>query len=189
MLECGDRTVGIWESGLKMCQDLRRRSARRFGRLLGRRAPRRQCGAEFALAQVEPFPDALPGPVASPAVGDDAASSGDAAGAGALQEPPQSVGGHTQPADFVRKPDAEGPTAAAPPITVAAKDPPSTDRLSLGVALVVTAQKPVANERANRLAMRTRCLLESFRNRGPFLLVAVKPALLAHVRPMPHENR
>ena len=55
--------------------------------------------------------------------------------------------------------------------------------------IVVTAQKPVANERANRLAMRTRCLLESFRNRGPFLLVAVKPALLAHVRPMPHENR
>jgi hypothetical protein len=37
--------------------------------------------------------------------------------------------------------------------------------------------------------MRTRRLLELFSNRSPFLVTAVKPALLAHVRPMLRENR
>jgi hypothetical protein len=37
--------------------------------------------------------------------------------------------------------------------------------------------------------MRTGCLLESFRNRVPFVLGTAKPALLAHVCPMPRENR
>jgi hypothetical protein len=189
MLEGGDRAVGIWESGLEMCKDLRRRSARRFGRQLGRRAPRRQCGADFALAQVEPFPDALPGPVTSLAVGDDAACSGDAAGDDALEESPQSAGCQAQPSDFLRDPDAESPSATATRIAVAAKDPPSAQRFSLGVALVVSAQIAVANQRANRFAMRTRRLLEPLSNRAPFLLATVKPTLLAHIRPMPHENR
>jgi hypothetical protein len=47
----------------------------------------------------------------------------------------------------------------------------------------------VTNQRADRLTMRTRRLLESFRKRAPFLLAAAKPALLAHVRPMLRENR
>jgi hypothetical protein len=37
--------------------------------------------------------------------------------------------------------------------------------------------------------MRTRRLLESFRHRVPIRVAAAKPALLAHDRPMPHENR
>jgi hypothetical protein len=37
--------------------------------------------------------------------------------------------------------------------------------------------------------MRTRHLLELFSNRAPFRLAAEKPSLLAHVRPMPLENR
>jgi hypothetical protein len=37
--------------------------------------------------------------------------------------------------------------------------------------------------------VRTRRLLEPLSNRDPFLLAVVKPSLLAHVRPMPHENR
>ena len=172
-----------------MCKDLRRRSARRFGRQLGRRTARRQCRADFALAQVESFPDALPGPVTAPAVGDDADRSGDAAGDGALEESPQSVSCQAQPSDFVGVPDAEGPPAPAPQIAVAAKDPPSADRFSLGVALVVSAQIAVANQRANRFAMRTRRLFELFSNRAPILLATAKPSLLAHVRPMPRENR
>ena len=189
MLEGGDRTVGVGEGSLKMCENLRRRPARRFGREFGRRAPRRQCRADFTLAQVEPFPEALPGPVTSPAVGDEADRSGDAAGDGALEESPQSVGCQAQPSDFVRGPDAEGPSAPATQIAVAAKDPPSTDRFLLGVALVVAAQIAVANQRADNLAVRTRRLLEPLSNRDPFLLAVVKPSLLAHVRPMPHENR
>jgi hypothetical protein len=189
MLEGGDRTVGIGEGGLEMCKDLRRRAPRRFGWRFGRRATRRECRADFALAQVEPFPDALPGPVTSPAVGDDAARSRDTAGDGALQESPQRSGCQAQPSDFVRVPNAEGPTAAATPIAVAAIDPPSANRFSLGVALVVSAQIAVTIQRANRLAMRTWRLLESFSNRSPFRLAVVKPALFAHVRPMLRENR
>ena len=189
MLEGGDKTVGVGEGGLKMCKDLRRRSARRFGRQLGWRAPRRQCRADFALAQVEPFPDALPGPVTSPAVGDNADRSGDVAGSGALKEPPQSAGCQTEPSDFVGEPDAGRPPATRPRIAVAAKNPPSANRFLLGVALVVSAQIAVPNQRADRLAMRTRRLLETLSNRVPFLGVVVKPSLLAHVRPTPRENR
>jgi hypothetical protein len=188
MLEGGDRTVGVGEGGLEMCKNLRRRSAR-FGGPIWRRATSRQCRAELALAQVEPFPDALPGSVASPAVGNDAACRGDADGDGALQESPHSVGGQAQPPDLVGNPDAEGSTAAAAALAVAAKDPPSADGLALRVALVVAAQKAVANQRAHRFAMRTCCLLESFSNRVPFRLGTAKPPLLAHVHSMPRENR
>jgi hypothetical protein len=187
MLEGGDRTVGIGEGGLEMGKDLRRRrSARRFGRQLGRRAPSRQCRADFALAEVEAFPDALPGPLTSPAVSDATACSGNAAGDGTLQESAQCVGGQAQPPDLVRDPDAEGATAATPPIAVAAKDPPSADGLALGVALVVAAQKAVAIQRANCLAMRAPRLLELFSNRAPFRVAAEKPRF--HVRPVPREN-
>lgn len=193
MLEGGDRTVGIGEGGLKMCKALclrpARRSGRQFGRQFGRRTARRKCRAHFALAQVESIPDALPGSLAAPAVGDDSACSSDAAGHGMLQEFPQRAGGHAQPSDFVRDPDAEGPTAAAPPIAVAAIDAPSADRWSPAVAFVVATQKAMAIQRANGLAMRTRRLLESFSNRVPFRLAAEKPALFAHDRSAPRENR
>ena len=172
-----------------MGQDLCRRSARRFGQQLGRRARRRQCRADFALAQVKPFPDALPGPVTSPAVGDDADRRSDAAGNGVFEESPQRAGCQAQPSDFVRAPDAECPSAPSTCVAVAAKDPPSANCFLLGVALVVSAQIAVPNQRADNLAVRTRRLLEPLSNRAPFLGVAVKPSLLAHVRPTPRENR
>src|SRR5258708_2349569 len=103
MLEGSDRTVGVGEGGLKMCEDLCRRPGRGFGREVGRGAPRPQRRA--------------------------------------------------------------------------------------GVAFVVSAQIGVPNQRADNLAMRTRRLLELFSKRAPFLLAAVKPSLLAHVCPMPRENR
>lgn len=189
MLEGGDRTVGVGEGGLEMGKNLRRRSARRFGWQLGRRAPRRQRRADFALAQVEPFPDALPGPVTSLAVGDDAGRSGDAAGDGALEESPQSAGCQAEPPDLVRAPDAECPPATRACIAVAAKDPPRTHRFSLGIALVVSTQIAVADQCADNPAVRTRRLLESFSNRVPFRLATEKPSLFAHVHPMPRENR
>jgi hypothetical protein len=188
MLKVGNRTGGVGKGGLEMGDNLGRRSARCRG-LIGRRTTSRQCRAELALAEVESFPDALPGSVTSPAVGDDPACRGNAAGNGALQESPQRVGGHAQASDFVGKPDTEGPTAAASSMAIAAKDPPSADGLALGVAFVVAAQKAVANQHANRFAMRTRHLLETLRNRVPFLLATAKPTLLAHVRPTLRENR
>jgi hypothetical protein len=188
MLKVGNRTVGVGKGGLEMGDNLGRRSARCSG-LIGRRTTCRQCRAELALAEVESFPDALPGPVTSPAVGDDTACRGNTAGNGALQESPQRVGGHAQASDFIGEPDAEGATTAGTPMAVAAKDPPSAESLVLRVAFVVSAQSAVPDQRANRFAMRTRRLLETFRKRVPFLLATAKPALLAHVRPTLRENR
>ena len=152
---------------------------RQPGRQFGRRAASQQGRADLALAQVEAFPDALPGPVAEMAVGG-ADGGEDAAGDGALEEPPQSAGGQAEPSDFVGEPDAEGPPATGPCIAVAAKDPPGADAFSPGVALVKAVQKAVANQRADDLAVRTGRLLEPFGNRVPFLVAAVKPSLLTH---------
>jgi hypothetical protein len=187
MLEGGDRTVGVGESGLEMGEDLRRWPARGFGRQRGRqlrwRAPLRQCRADLALAQVEALPEALPGPVAEMAIGG-ANGSEDAVGDGALEEAPQTAGGQAEPSDFVGAPDAESPTATATCLAVAAKNPPRADRLSLGMALLIAAQKAVANQRADHLAVRTRHLLKSLRHRAPFLGAADKPTHLAHARPV-----
>jgi hypothetical protein len=188
MLKGGNRTGGVGKGGLEMGDNLGRRSARCRG-LIGRRTTSRQCRAELALAEVESFPDALPGPVTSPAVSDDTACRGNAAGNGALQESPQRVGGDAQASDFVSKPNAEGATTTRTSMAIAAKDPPSANGLALGVAFVVAAQKAVTDQRANRLAIRTRRLLETIRHRVPFLLAAAKPVLLAHVRPTLRENR
>ena len=96
MLEVGDRAVGIGKGGQEMGKDLSRWSARRFGRQFGRRSACRECRADFALAQVEPSPDALPGSFTSSAIGDGAVCRDDAVGDGALQESPQGAGCHAQ---------------------------------------------------------------------------------------------
>jgi len=188
MLEGGDRTVGVGEGGLEMGQDVRRRrSSCGFRRQLGRRTSCRQSGADPALALVEPFPDALQGSVTQMTL-DDSNRGGDAVGDGALEESPQSMGCQAQASDFVGAPNAESPPAPAPPIAVAAKDTSSAQRFALGIAVVVTAQIAVPNERANRFTMRTGDLLEPLSNRLPFLVAAAKPPLLVHVCPTPHEN-
>ena len=169
MLEGGDRAVGVGEGGLEMGEDLRGRLACGIG---GSGAATRAAGsvpqgrADLALSQVEPFPDALPGPLAQPGsrrrgwrrgccrrwrVG------GTATGAGGQAEPP----------DFVGEPDAEGPPATGPGVAVAAKDPPGAQRSFLGAALVKSVQKAVPNQRADNLAVRAGRLLEPFRNRPP----------------------
>lgn len=185
MLEGGDRAVGAGEGGLKMCEDLRRRGPSRGPRRqFGRQAPPRQCRADFALAMIEPFPDALQGSVTEIAVGGSDGSE-HAAGGGALEEPPQSGGGQAQPSDFVREPDADSPPAAATRIAVAAKEPSGADCLLLTVALVVAEQIAVSNQCADHLAMRTGRLLKPLSQRVPFLVAAAKPAHLAHVRTRP----
>ena len=85
-----------------------------------------------ALALVEPFPDAQQGPLTQLAV---AGADGreDAAGDGALEEPPQSAGGQAEPSDFVGEPDAESPPATAPCLAVAAKDPPGATVFRCGL--------------------------------------------------------
>jgi hypothetical protein len=182
MLEGGDRTVGKGKGGVKMCQDLGRRPMRGLrrqpGRQLRRRATCRQSGADLDLAVVESFPDALPGAVGEVAVcGADGL--GNAAGGGAFEEPPQTGGGEAESSDFVGAPDAEGTAATRACIAVAAKDAAGA-QCSPRVALVKAAQKAVANERADHLAMWTRHQLEPLSDGDPFFVAATKPWLLAH---------
>ncbi len=140
MLEGGDGAVGIGKAGLEMSEDLRGRLARwilrQVGQQFGWRAAPTQSGADLALSEVEPFPDALPGPLTQPAIHGTAGRQ-DAAGDGALEESPHSAGGQTEASDFVGGPDAERPPATAPCLAIAAKDPPSAHRLLLGIALVI----------------------------------------------------
>ena len=63
--------------------------------------------------------DALEGSVASRAVGS-ADGGGDAADDGVLEKCPQNASGQAQPSDFIGDPHAEGPSAAATPMAVAA---------------------------------------------------------------------
>ena len=60
--------------------------------------------------------------------------------------------------------------------------------LAPGAAVVKAEQKAVPNQRADDLAVRTGRQLEPFGNGVPFLVAAVKPALLAHVARL-RENR
>ncbi len=157
MLESGDRARHIGKGGLEMGEDLRGRLARgilrQVGQSLGWRAAPTQGRANLALPEIEPFPDALPGPLAPPAIG--AAGSKYAASDGGLQEPPQSHSGQAEPPDFVGGPDAERPPATAPCLAVAAEDPPGTHHSLLGTALVVSEQRTVPIQRADNLAVRT----------------------------------
>ncbi len=185
MLIGGDRAVGVREGGVEMGEDLGHGPMR--GRQVGRLASLKQCGANLALAQVEALPDALHGSVTQMTL--DGANRGrNAVGDGALEELPQRAGGHLQSSNFVDMPNAERATAAGPSVAVAAKDPASAHGLPRGITVVVPAQIAVPIERANRFAMRARHLLEPLGNRVPFVVVAKKPPLFAHVCPTPHEN-
>lgn len=188
MLVGGDRAVGVREGGLEMCERLRGRGpAYRFRWRQGGRTPSKQRRADCALASIESFPDALQGSVAEMAVGG-ADRGGDAVGHGALEELPQPAARQAEPPDFVREPNAERATATPTCMAVAAKDPPSAHRFSPRAALVEAVQDAVPNQRAHRLAVRTRRLLEPLGDRDPIFFAAVKPSLHAHVWRSPRKS-
>src|SRR5271168_4663996 len=108
---------------------------------------------------------------------DGADGGGQAAAGGAAEKAPQSAGGQAEASDLVGAPDAEGPPATAPCLAIAAKEPPRADGGAL-VALVIAAQKAMANQRADDLAVRAGRLFEPFRQCEPFRGAAVEPALL-----------
>jgi hypothetical protein len=125
VLEGGDRAVGVREGVLEMGEDLGRRrmsrGLRRQRSWLGRWAAAKQCRADGALGLVEAFADTPQGSVTPMAVG--SADGGvNAVANGALEEAPQSAGSQAQASDFVRGPDAEGPSAPASAMAVAAKE-------------------------------------------------------------------
>jgi hypothetical protein len=177
------------EGGLEMGEDL---GSRRPTRGSARHrwhgwATCQQRGADGRLAPVEPLPDALPASLATRVI-DGPSGGGDAAGHGVLEELPQHAAGQTQMPDLVGNPDAEGPTAARPPMAVAAKDPPSSNRSTRTSAVVKAVQEAMANERPDPLAMRARDQLEPLAKRAQLLLAVKEPSLVAHVRRKPLRN-
>ena len=136
-LEIGDGAMSIGEGGLEMGEDLCGRLVFGVGRRprqrLRRRTASEQDGADLALGQVEPLPDALPGPF-TPLALDVPAGGEDASGECELEEARQGVGGDAEPADFVGEPDAEGPAATGACLAVAAEDPPGRRVFRWGLA-------------------------------------------------------
>ena len=185
MLKGGDRTVGVREGGVEMGEDLGHGPMR--GRQVGRLAVLKQSRADRALGESKASPNALPGSPC-PATFSGAHRGGDAASDGTLEELPEHARGHAQSSDFVGEPNAKRASATGTLIAVAAKDPPSTHGFSLGTAVVKPAQIAVPIERTNGLAVWTSCVLEPLGNRVPFVVVAKKPPLFAHVCPTLHEN-
>src|SRR6185437_2330630 len=90
-----------------------------------------------------------------------------------------SPGGQAQPPDFVGDPDADGPSAAAAAMAVAAVDPPGADG-SPGAAVIEASKRAVADERADGAAVRARRQLEPLDDRGPLRLAAAEPSHVAH---------
>jgi hypothetical protein len=134
---------------------------------------------------VESRPDALEGSAAELAVGG-VDGVGDGANDGVLEKRPQGPGSEAQASDFVGEPDTEGSSAAATPMTVAAKDPPCSGRSSLWIVVVKTREYAVSNERSDDLAVWTGGLFEPLDDGDPFFFVAVEPSVsfVAHVDPM-----
>lgn len=152
---------------------------------LGRRATSGQGGADRALGVVESFPDALECSVAAWAVGG-VDGVGDGADDGVLEKGPEGACGQAQASDFVGEPDTECPSAATPPMAVAAKDPSGSECFSLCVGVVKSAEGAVPNEHADGLAVGTGSLFEALGDGDPLLLASVKAWLLfvAHVGPL-----
>jgi len=173
-LEGGDGTVGVGEAGLEMSEDLCSGGPTCVrGRDLGRRTATQERGADGGLAVVESLPDALPGSVASRALGgfdggDDGADDGE------LEERPEGVCGDVQASDLVGEPDAEGSPTAGPLTPLVAIDPPRTDGGSLRVAVVESGENAVAIECTDGVAVRAVIGLEPLDDVEPLLLVAVE---------------
>ena len=174
MLKGGDRTVGVGEGGLEMGEDLGLGwPALGCGGRVGRWILARQCGANLALGQDEAFPDAIAGAVTEMADGG-VEGREDTAGEGKRQEPQEGAGGEAEATDLVGAPDAEGASAAASRIAVAAKDTSRAKGWLLRGTVVEAAQTAMAIQVAEKLAMRTRRQLEPLGKRRPFLVVAIK---------------
>jgi len=130
------------------------------------------------LAKDKAFPDALQG-AATEKAGHGVDGGEDGAGGGALEEPPEEVGGQAEASDFVGVPDAKGPSAPGAGLSIAAKDALGADRFDFGRAVVKAAQEAMAQEGADDIAVRTGDELKPLSQRGAFLSAIAKPPHLA----------
>jgi hypothetical protein len=165
-----------------MSEDLGRQRSCGSRGPLGRRAQAQECRADAALAEVEAFPEALPGSVTEIAPCG-AAGGPQAAGEDAFEEGCQGSGGEAEPSDLVSEPDAEGASAAASQLAIAAKDASSTEGFSFGAGVVEAVQGTMANQVANGVAVGTWSEFEPLDNGVPLTSVAEKQWQRNHVGP------
>lgn len=181
----GERVVRVGKCRLKVSENLSDvGAAGSTGRPLRRRTAAGERRAEAALGLVEPPPDPLP---ASPAATTrrSAHRRREAGANSALQERPERGRGQARPSDLTGDPDAEGAAAPGSPTAVAAEDPPGPEGLALRAAVVESMERTVPVERAGRLAVRARHLLEPLDGRGPLRIIAGEEPLFAHGRRRP----
>jgi len=145
-------------------------SAERCGGPVRRRTATEQGRADRRLIPLKSAPDPPEGSVATRAF-DVANGGGNAADDGPLEERPHGAGGQAQPPDFVGDPDADGASATATAMAIAAEDPPGADD-SPGAAVIESGERAVADERADGAAVRARRQLEPLDDRGPLRFAA-----------------
>src|SRR6185437_9076094 len=181
LLEGGDRAIGVGKRYREVRENLCGGGpASRCGGSMGRRAATEQGGADRALIPLKSGPDSPQGSIAARTfAGTD--GGGNAAGDGPLEECPDGAGGQAQPPDFVGEPDADGPSAAAAAMAVAAEDPAGADGFS-GAAVIESGEHAVADECADGAAVGARRELEPLDDHGPLRLAAAEPAYVAHDR-------
>lgn len=166
-LEGGDGGRMIAERRFEMSQGEFRRL---FRNDLWRFAHRAERQADRALGFEKSLPDSVRRGIAQSAVEIAEGLQFVARGRALLQKGPQALGGQEQAFDLLRPPDAEGPSAAGRPISIAAEDPPAANRFLALMFIVVAAEEPVADQVANALAMRARRRLQLRHDRFEFLL-------------------
>ena len=147
----------------------------------GRRSATQERRANPALGPVEAGPGAVPRSGAATARSN-ADGVGESPEDGVSEEGPQGARGEARAPNFGSDPDAGGASAAGSPVAVAAKDAAGPKRLALGAAVIEPAERAVAIEGANGLAVRTRCEFESLDEGDPVGFVPVEPAVIAHAR-------
>ena len=170
-----------------MSDDLSFRSLRGLSRQRWWRTPSGQCGADVTLRQTKALPNPLPGSDTQEIL-DRIHGPENGTGNCVLEEVPQPTSGQTESPDLIDEPNAKGLAAAVPGLAIAAQDASSTDGFSSRTGVVVSAQKAVTKEHANRLAMRTGSLLEVLVDGVPILFGAVKVLLFCQTHPMPLEK-
>lgn len=128
-----------------------------------------QCRADRTLSFAKSLPDPVGRRITQPAVETTERLELIARGYRLFQKCPQARCGQKQAPDLVRPPDPEGSSTAVHSAAVATEDPLCTDRFSMWMLLVVTAQIPVADEVTHTLAMWASRQLQLGQNRIEFL--------------------
>jgi hypothetical protein len=178
----GDGTFVVGEQGIEVGEDLSGGgSANGRMRSLRRWPSPQQGGADSALSMVESLANALQG-AGTQGSFDRPRGCRDAIRNRPSEKCREGAGAQARTSDRLGEKDADGPSATATPMAVAAKDPPGPEDFSRGLSVVEAVEGAVSNEGADGLAVRTGREFKPFDEGDPLVVVAVEPSWFAHVR-------